>query len=270
VRRAWPHSTTLLVIAFVFTALPAWAQTGPQPPSPQSNEVESPDDPTRAVFFSARNEYFNLRGDDWAYALILRSDRALLKQNKRLGGKVGLLTRLDLPIAAAGVDGQTQAGLGDLYAQVAHVPWLTRRFALPIGAGVTFPTATDATLGRGKWQIAPIVAPIWFLPRRKGFVLLRLHQHVSFAGDGSRPDVNYLEIVQSVMYNFRKGWWVLFDTEARIDWQDDGRVSFRSGVELGHVVVQRLGLSVKPEIPWGANRLGDWALKVILTRYRKP
>jgi hypothetical protein len=259
----------VLVIAFVFTALPASAQSAPQPPSPQANEVESPDDPTRAVFFSVRNEYFNLRRDDWAYALILRSDRALLKQHGRLGGKVGLLTRFDLPIVATGVGGQTQAGLGELYAQVAHVPWLTRRFALVMGAGVTFPTATDTTLGRGKWQLAPIVAPIWFFPRGKGFVLLRLHQHVSFAGDADRTDVNYLETVQTVMYNFRKGWWVLFDTEARIDWQDDQRVSFRSGVELGHVVVRRMGLSIKPEIPWGANRLGDWTLKVILTRYQK-
>jgi hypothetical protein len=222
------------------------------------------------VFFSIRNEYSNLLGDDWSHALIFRSDRALLKQHRRLGGKVGLLTRFDLPVVAAGGSGQTEVGLGDLYGQVVHVPWLTEHLALAMGAGVTFPTATDSTLGNGKWQFAPIVAPIWFFPRRKGFFLLRLHEHVSFAGDASRPEVNYLETVQTVMYNFKKGWWVLFDTEARTDWQDQNRVSFRSGVELGHVVVNRMGLSLKPEIAWGANRKGDWALKVILTRYRQP
>jgi len=258
-----------LVIGFVFSALPAWAQTSP-PPLPAPNEVESPDDPTRAVFFSVRNEYSNLLGDDWGHALILRSDRALLKQHERLGGKVGLLTRFDLPVVATGVGEQTQVGLGDTYAQATHVPWLTRRFALAMGAGVTFPTATDSTLGFGKWQFAPIVAPLWFFPRGKGFVLLRLHQHVSFAGDAARRDVNYLQTVQTVMYNFKKGWWVLFDTEARTDWQDHQRVSFRSGVELGHVVVKRMGLSVKPDIPWGANRTGDWTVKLILTRYRQP
>ena len=260
----------LLVISFVFAVLPAWAQTSPQPSSPRSNEVESPDDPTRAVFFSVRNEYSNLRDADWSHALILRSDRALLRQHPRLGGKVGLLTRFDLPVVAAGVDRQTQVGLGDLYAQVTYVPWLTRRFALAMGAGVTFPTATDSTLGLGKWQFAPIVAPIWFFPKGKGFVLLRLHEHVSFAGDTTRPAVNYLETVQTVMYNFKKGWWVLFDTQARTDWQGEHGVSFRSGVELGHVVVKRMGLSVKPEIPWGANRRGDWTVKLILTRYRQP
>jgi hypothetical protein len=258
------------VIAFVFLGLPAWAQTSPQPQSPQSNEVESPDDPTRAVFFSVRNEYFNLRGDDWTHASIFRSDRVLLKERQRLGGKVGLLTRFDLPVVAAGADGETRVGLGDLYAQVVHVPWLTRHFALAMGAGVTFPTATDSTLGLGKWQFAPIVGPIWFFPRGKGFALLRLHEHVSFAGDSTRPEVNYLQTVQTVMYNFKKGWWVLFDTEARTDWHDQHRVSFHSGLELGHVIVKRMGLSVKPEIPWGGNRRGDWAMKVILTRYRQP
>jgi len=54
-------------------------------------------------------------------------------------------------------------------------------------------TNTDSTLGLGKWQFAPIVGPIWFFPRRKGFVLLRLHEHVSFAGDTIRPDVNYFK-----------------------------------------------------------------------------
>jgi len=260
----------LLVVAFVFAVLPAWAQTSPLPPSPESNEIENPDDPTRAVFFSIRSEYFNLRGDDWIYASIFRSDRALLRERRRLGGKVGLLTRFDLPVVAAGVASRTQFGLGDLYAQVVHVPWLTRRFGLAMGAGVTFPTATDSTLGLGKWQFAPVVAPIWFFPGRTGFVLLRLHEHVSFAGDPARPEVNYLQIVPTVMYNFTKGWWVLFDTEARTDWEDQHRVSFRSGVELGHVVVKRMGLAVKPEIAWGADRREDWALRVILTRYRQP
>ncbi len=266
----WGGRRMALVIAFVFAMLPAWAQTSPQPQSPQSTEVESPEDPTKAVFFSIRNEYFNLQGGDWSHALIVRSDRALLKQRPTLGGRVGLLTRFDLPVVAAGVDGQTQVGLGDLYAQVVHVPWLTRRFALAVGAGVTFPTATDSSLGLGKWQFAPIVGPIWFFPSGKGFALLRLHEHVSFAGDPARPDVNYLQTVQTVMYNFRKGWWMLFDIEARTDWHDQHRVSFLSAAELGHVVAKRMGLSVKPEIPWGGNRRGDWSLKVILTRYRQP
>jgi hypothetical protein len=36
------------------------------------------------------------------------------------------------------------------------------------------------------------------------------------------------------------------------------------------VVMKRFGISVKPEIPWGANRTGDWTVKVVLTGYRQP
>jgi hypothetical protein len=140
-----------------------------------------------------------------------------------------------------------------------------------MGSGLTFPTATAETVGFGKWQLAPILAPVWFLPEHKGFVLIRIHEHVSFGGDGSRPDVNYLQTTPSVVYNFRRRWWMTFDTEAIIDWQRENRVSFRSGVELGHVVLgRRFGLSLKPEIPWGVNRTGDWTVKVIVTRYRLP
>jgi hypothetical protein len=261
----------LVVLGLLLAVCPVRAQTSPPSPPAEQPEQTSADDPLKAVFFSVRNEYANQLGADWAEALIVRSDRAWLRRHNRLGGKVGLLSRVDVPIVTAHADGATQTGLGDLYAQIVHVPFLTRHFALAMGSGLTFPTATSQTAGFGKWQLAPILVPVWFFPARKGFFLIKLHEHVSFAGDATRPDVNYLQTTPSVVYNFRRLWWVSLDTEATTDWQRENRVSFRSGVELGHVVLgRRFGLSVKPEIPWGVNRTGDWTVKVILTRYRLP
>jgi hypothetical protein len=257
----------LVAIGFLLVVVPVRAQSGQPPPPVEPAEQTSADDPLKAVFFSLRNEYANQFDGAWSDAFILRSDRAWLKRNP-LGGKVGLLTRIDVPFVTVYTSGATQPGLGDVYAQALHVPWLTPHFALGMGSGVTFPTATDQALGLGKWQVAPILAPIWFFPAGKGFLLIRLHEHLSFAGDATRPDVNYLQTTPTVVYNFRRHWWVTLDTEATTDWQRDNRVSFRSGVELGHVVLGQFGISVKPEIPWGVNRSGDWTVKVVLTRYR--
>ena len=274
-RRASSYVAAFAGLGLMLAASPARAQTSASPPPADEPQQADADNPIKAVFFSVRNEYGNQLDDDWAYALILRSDRAWLSRHKRLGGKVGLLTRLDVPIASAHTGGATQTGLGDLYAQALYVPWLTRSFALAMGSGLTFPTATSETIGFGKWQLAPILVPVWFFPRGKGFFLIRLHEHVSFAGDASRPGVNYLQTTPSVIYNFRRAWWLSLDTEATTDWQRDNRISFRSGVELGHIIrkgfgLKGFGLSFKPEIPWGVNRAGDWTVKVILTRYRLP
>jgi hypothetical protein len=57
--------------------------------------------------------------------------------------------------------------------------------------------------------------------------------------------------------------------------EQDNHVSLRSGFEIGHVVKPRYALAVKLEVPWGAHREaapsvpGDWALKLIVTRYRR-
>ena len=268
-RAVMPLGGLGLALSLCLVAAPARAQAQQDPP-PQAEAPANQDDPTRAVFFSLRNEYSNLREDNWSHALIARSDRALLKTRRRLGGRVGLLTRIDVPIVATAQAGSHQVGLGDLYVQALYVPWLTRHFALAAGSGLTIPTATDRTMGTGKWQAAPVLIPVWFFPRGKGFLLLRLHEHVSFAGDRNRPDVNFLEVVPAVLWNFRPRWWTLVDTNTIVDWAQPGTpVSRRTGVEIGHVVARQWGLSVKPEIPWGPNRRGDWNLKVILTRYRR-
>ncbi|MBI3483828.1 MAG: hypothetical protein HY012_01570 [Acidobacteria bacterium] len=265
--------TKAAALAWLLLAGPALAQPGPPTTSTQAStaaqaQPPSDSDPTQSVFLSVRNEYFNLRGDNWTNASILRMDRAWLKQRGFLGDKVGILTRFDLPVVTTHAGGQTHAGLGDLYTQAVWLPWLSPRFALAMGSGITIPTATHATLGRGKWQIAPLLAPVWFFPRGKGFAFVRLHQFSSFAGNGNRTDVNYLLVAPTLLYRFHRRWWVLVDTEIKTDWEFDNRRAYRSGFEIGHVVNPRFALAVRSEIPWGKNREGDWTLKIILTRYR--
>lgn len=259
---------TGFALGLLLIAIPSFAQTSP-PPSPEQEEARDEADPTQSVFFSVRNEYFNLNDEAWTNSLILRSDRIFFRKRRKLGGKLGILTRVDLPLVTTGVSGSTHAGLGDLYGQVLYVPWLAPGFALGLGSGLTFPIATQRTLGGGKWRVAPLAAPIWFFPKRKGFFLVKLQEFVSFAGDSDRPDSNHLLTTPTLVYRVRPRWWILLDTEIKTDWERDNQLSFRTGFQLGRVLSPRFAIAVKPEIPWGRHREGDWALKTLFTWFRR-
>jgi hypothetical protein len=79
-----------------------------------------------------------------------------------------------------------QGGLGDTYAQVLLLPYFSRTFAFFAGTGLKVPTATDQSLGTGKWIIAPAAGPVWFLPTR-GLFLVKVQNLTSFAGDAPLP-----------------------------------------------------------------------------------
>lgn len=170
-------------------------------------------------------------------------------------------------MSAAGFGQTTEAGLGDLYSQFLHVPFLTPRFAQVTGSGLVFPTDTHRSLGSGKWQLAPLGAPIWFFPRRKGFFFVKVQDFISFAGDDRRPNIHFLLTTPTVLYRLTPRWWILVDTESKTNWERDDRTSFRSGFAVGYTFNRRVTAWIKPEVPWGGNREGDWALKIALVLY---
>jgi hypothetical protein len=255
-----------LAACILLGAAPALCQSNPPPPP--SDDFRNDTDPTQAVFLSVRQEFYNLQDGNWQNRLILRKDQVFLRDRGHLGGKVGILTRFEIPFATAHSSGVTHAGLGDVYGQFLHVPFLTRRFALAAGSGLVFPTATYRTLGSGKWTVAPLVAPVWFFPQRKGYFFVKFQNFVSFAGPHGRSDINQLLITPTLLYRVTKRWWIVADTESKIDWERDRQTSFVSGFQVGYMFRRGLGVWVKPEVPWGENRQGDWNLKFTLLWFR--
>jgi hypothetical protein len=252
------------VIASVLPGLLLWcACSAAQAPQTQEGAEE---DPTRAVFFSVREEYRNLTNGVWNNRVVLRKDAALLR-GRRLVPR-GFLTRADLPIATTHAGSETNTGLGDLYGQVLFVPHANRRFAFVAGTGMFFPTATDKTLGTGKWQIAPLFAPVWYLPATKGLFFVKVQNVISFAGVGDRQDIHYLLVTPTLLYRPLRRWWVLADFESRTNWENRNRADFRVGFQAGRVVRGKLGFAVKPEVPFGGTKLGDWGLKFSVIRYQ--
>jgi hypothetical protein len=158
------HMGRWLFVILLLLAGTISAQNPPQTPSTKSQpqqgsghaaasvEGASDSNPLGVVLLQFRNEYYNLNDGNWTNALIIRSDRVFLKKNN-LGGKLGILTRFDLPIVAADIGSSTHAGLGDLYGQFTYVLYLTPKFGLFLGSGASEPSATYKTLGTGKWTI---------------------------------------------------------------------------------------------------------------------
>jgi len=242
-------------------------------PAPAS-EVQSDTDPTQIVALSARSEYTNLRGDVWQQVFIVRSDKLVIRPGRfKWAGKIGVITRFDVPVVLTGVGGATHGGLGDLYFQGLYAPVLRRRFALAAGTGFVFPTATDRTTGAGKWRIAPLVVPVFFFPQQRGYALVKTQMHVSFAGASDRPDVRYLLVTPTALFRPVPRVWLLTETEMKQRFVRPDTRAFKTAFEAGRMMRRGLTMAIRPEFGWGENREVDWSLKGIVTWYgtkRKP
>ena len=261
--------TLASVVLFFQCSSLALAQTPSASPSPPPAEPEAgvDDNPTRAVFFSVREEYRNLAGSAWNNRLILRRDKVVLK-GKRLGGRTGFILRTDIPITTTHLGTGTQMGLGDIYGQALYIPYLSRKFAFVTGSGIVLPTATHQTLGLGKWQLAPMVVPLWFLARRKGYFYVKVQNYFSIAGVSDRPGVNALFVTPTLNYVPARRWLVQADAESRTNWKNGNRTDFRVGLGAGRVISHRFFLGIKCEVPFGPTKAGDWTLKVTNIFYR--
>ena len=242
------------------------AQTTQPGSQPQQPEAGVEDNPTRAVFLSVRDEYRNLRDGAWNNRIIVRKDALVLKGSR--AARRGFLLRADLSITTTHLGSETHTGFGDLYGQALYIPYLSKKFAFVAGSGFVFPTATHKTLGLGKWQVAPLAVPVWFLPRAKGFFLVKVQDFISFAGVGDRPDVHVLGVNPALVSVPARRWWVPVEFESRTNWKNQNKTNFRVGFGLGRVIAPRLGLEIRGEVPFGGTRTGDWTIKVAAIRYK--
>jgi hypothetical protein len=247
-------------------ALALLLATGAGPAAAQDTRSDS--NPMRPILFSVRPEFFKVADDVWRMQLVARYDTAVVRNRRWLGGRRGMLLRFELPLVSADTPSITaQTGLGDAYGQVLLVPHLSSRFAFVAGSGLTIPTATGTALGNGKWTLSPALAPVWFL-RGRGLAYVKVQNFTSVAGDASRPDLNFLLITPTLIHTLPGRKWILVDTETKTDWESAGRTNVKSGVQIGWLLPDGIGLWIKPEVWWGPNRGGQWNIKTGIVWYR--
>ena len=102
-------------------------------------------------------------------------------------------------------------------------------FFLGPGVNLVAPTASDAVIGQGKWQLGPALAFIWFTKLIvAGF---QATQAYSLGGDGSRPDVSNFKLQPLFFLNLPEGTFLVTSPLIQHDWkQSDWIVPVGGGV----------------------------------------
>jgi hypothetical protein len=107
-------------------------------------------------------------------------------------------------------------GLGDIVATFFFTPFHARKLIWGLGPSLLIPTATDAKLGAGKWDVGPSVAvlaePDW------GSVGVVVQNIWSLPGHSNRASVNQIQIETSVSYNLPQGWYLVTAPTINGDW----------------------------------------------------
>lgn len=198
--------------------------------------LEDETGPDGAIRFRARNGLLSK-----AFPGINESDRTQHVVNIQpvypiTVGNVNLINRAILPILYQPIgDDDSEFGLGDLQYTLFLSPAESGRIIWGVGPSFSIPTATDDSLGTGKWSAGPS-AVVLAMPGK--WVLGALVSNLwSFAGDGDRPDVNALMIQPFINYNMKKGWYLSTSPVITANWNadEDDRWTIPVGAGVGRI-----------------------------------
>ena len=232
------------------------------------DELGQDTDPTKPVFLSLRDEFYMVKNNTSLNYFNFRLDRLVLEEIEVPGPTRGVLMRFEIPIVTFSNPSTTETGLGDIYMQALVAPRIEGNFTIAAGTGLMLPTETSPLLGFGKWIASPAIVPVWFFPR-EGYAFIKFQDWFSFAGQSNRPDVNYLTVTGSILRRISMKWWAALDTETNTDWINDGNTWYKSGLLIGFMPSNRIGIWIKGEIPYGQYRIGDLIIKgsIFFTRF---
>lgn len=177
-----------------------------------------------------------------------------------------LITRIIQPIVWQPYPDQNSGGnygFGDMNPTFFLTPAKPGNFIWGAGPALVFPTATDSSLGQGKWSIGPAFVG---LAQPGPWTLGVLVNNVwSYAGDSSRPSVNQMTLQYFVNYNLSAGWYLASQPIITANWAAGGKdvwtVPFGGGIgRIMKVGLQPINLSAQVYVspirpanssPWG-------------------
>jgi len=127
-------------------------------------------------------------------------------------------------------------GLGDVSMSVIFTPPEVSGWTFGFGPSIVAPTATDASLGQGKWEFGPALGLVRVQKQWVAGVLLS--QNWSVVGADAQQGVSRLTIAPFVTYYINKGWYFVSAPILSADWyQDPPRTwTVPLGGGFGHIV----------------------------------
>lgn len=179
-----------------------------------------------------------------------------------LGG-LPQLFRFTLPVATApDVPTGYVTGLGDLTLMDIFI--LPKHGDVTFGGGPLFvlPTATDESLGAGKWQVG--AAGIAVAPQNWGLLAGLSTYQTSFAGSEDRKDVSLLTFQPIVNFNLKEGWYL----RSSATWNfnlESGDSYIPVGLGIGKVMPLQKGITmnafIEPQYTvWNQGSAPRWQI----------
>jgi hypothetical protein len=180
------------------------------------------------------------------------------------------IVRATLPISTADdSNGNQQSGLGDFNVfDAIRVSPLESKNVLAVGPMLVAPTATNRSLGQGKWQAG--LAAVGVHPLSEGSLLIGIlaWQH-SFAGEHSRPDAQVLTFQPIATLSVGGGYYVRSSGIWSFDISDHKRL-IPLGVGFGKVFKIRdviVNASIEPQVTVYHNGTGLPAFQLFTGLY---
>jgi len=161
-----------------------------------------------------------------------------------------------------------QFGLGDITTTFFLMPRSSRFAIAGVGPIIAFPSATDKTLGFGKWRVGPALAVV-SMPGRWIFGVLA-NNLWSVGGNANREDVDSMTLNPFVYYNFPKGWYLVSSPTISANWTEESENRWIVPVGGGVGRILNLGeqkVNLFAQAFYNVEQttaIGDWSLSLQL------
>lgn len=214
---------TILVLCFTFLltlciCLPAQAGGGDDLRAKAQNPVSSMyslplkftvdfNAPNSSAYFMNVNPVIPVTVGDWNFI-----NRALIPLVVSVDGYIGGTS--GIPDGSPSNDRNT--GLGDINYSLFISPAKSKGMIWSLGPSIMMPTASNDSLGSGKWSTGPTVI-LLFQPKWGTYGGL-VRQLWNFAGDSDRNGVNQTLIEPFINYNLKDGWYLIMDSLITANW----------------------------------------------------
>ncbi|MGB5236100.1 MAG: hypothetical protein WBM43_01205 [Flavobacteriaceae bacterium] len=185
-------------------------------------------------------------------------------------GNWNLINRTIIPITSQPnlfAESGGEFGLGDIVYQGFFTPAGGGNVTWGVGPVLTLPTATDASLGAGKWSAGPAAIVVAFPGK---FVLgAVVYNAWSFAGQSNRAAVNQGVLQYFVNYNLPKAWYLTSAPIISVNWNgaEDNKWIVPFGAGAGKIfAIGKQKFNGNVSAYWNAAKLEaidgpDWTLR---------
>jgi hypothetical protein len=152
----------------------------------------------------------------------------------KVSERLNLITRTIVPIMYEPILTQTaggSSGLGDINPSVFLSPAKPGKLIWGVGPTGLLPTASQTSLGTGKWAAGP--AAVLLVQPHPWTVGVLVNNLWSFAGADDRPAINSMTLQYFVNYNLPKAWYLASQPIITANWnaasEDRWLVPFGAG-----------------------------------------